>query len=77
METIIFIHNAKEVVSQQMGKNYSLVIPNYSGPRNDLRIILTAEVCTEVIKDMRAVCKSVEIQTTEQLQKRVSPDQPK
>jgi hypothetical protein len=55
VETVIVLQKKEDVHSQQMGENFSFVITNFSGPGNDLRIVLTLEAQQELLKDISVV----------------------
>ena len=58
METVICLLKKEDVHSQQMGLNFSFVIPGFSGPGNDLRIVLSAVACAELVQDMNSIAKA-------------------
>ena len=64
METVICLQHKEDVHSQPMGDNYSILIPGFSGPGNDLRLVLTPEATAEVIRDMRAIETARELPNT-------------
>lgn len=55
METLVVLQSEKDVHAQQLGNNFSFLIPGFSGPGNDLRIVLTGAAQQELLKDMHKV----------------------
>lgn len=65
METVVCLFKKEEVRSQQMGVNFSFLIPGFSGSGNDLRIVLSPEAASALMKDMRVVAKAQSIEASQ------------
>jgi len=52
METVICLTKAEDVHSQQMGAQFSFIIPSYVSPGHDLRIVLSLEAQQALLRDM-------------------------
>ena len=62
METIICLLKPEEIASQQMGRNYSLLVKGFSGPGNDLRLVLAPEAAQEVVNDIQKILTAAAVQ---------------
>ncbi len=63
METLIVLQKREEVHAQQMGENFTFLIPGFSGPGNDLRIVLSPDAQDELHKDLVLVAKARAIES--------------
>jgi hypothetical protein len=65
VETIVVLQSKEDIHSQQMGENFSFVIPGFSGSGNDLRIVLSLEAQQELLKDIAGVNKAKAIESAQ------------
>ncbi len=68
METLVVLLTKEEIHAQQMNENFTLLIPGFSGPGNDLRIVLSPAAQEEVAKDLALVARARAIETASQSQ---------
>ena len=45
-----------------MGRNYSLLVKGFSGPGNDLRLVLAPEAAQEVVNDIQKILTAAAVQ---------------